>query len=59
MAKLLKHITINYKKQPPEFVCERCQVSRQVHLPALIKDFIKQGEAFSASHEYCQKKKNG
>ena len=57
-------IVLNYNKQPAEFVCKRCEESsdserkgnarRPVHLPAVIEDFGKQGEAFAESHRFCK-----
>ena len=56
MKKIPKHIILDYHKQPPEYVCKNCGDRRQLHLPAEISDFIKQGEAFAESHRYCKNK---
>lgn len=53
-VKIVKWIILNYEKQPPEFICQHCGEGRIAHIPAVMSDFIKQGEAFSASHRFCQ-----
>ena len=56
MKKIPKYIILDYSKQPSEFVCENCGERRQIHLPAVIDDVVKQGEAFAESHKYCKPK---
>jgi len=54
MKRYPKYIVLDYSKQPPEFVCEKCGEKRELHLPAAIDDVVKQGEAFAISHQYCK-----
>jgi len=54
MKRIPKHIVLDYSKQPHSYVCKNCGARRQIHLPAAIDDFVKQGEAFSESHKYCK-----
>uniref|UniRef100_A0A6M3IM62 Uncharacterized protein n=1 Tax=viral metagenome TaxID=1070528 RepID=A0A6M3IM62_9ZZZZ len=49
-------IKLKYDVQPPVFECERCGVTRELHLPAAIDDALKQGQAFAESHKFCQEK---
>lgn len=49
-------IVIDTSKGDGEFLCKRCGDHRKPHLPAAIMDFIKQSEAFTESHKYCEKK---
>jgi hypothetical protein len=57
MKKITKHIKLDYSKRPNEFFCENCGGRRELHLPALIDDVVKQGEAFAESHRYCKNQK--
>jgi hypothetical protein len=57
MKRISEHIILDYSKQPSEYVCEKCGARRQVHLPATVDDFVKQGEAFAESHKYCNPNK--
>jgi hypothetical protein len=57
MKKIPKHIILNHEIQPPVFQCTICGITRAVHLPAAVDDFLKQIEAFAESHKYCGKDK--
>jgi len=54
MPKIPNWIFLEAKIQPPRFKCDRCGAGREVHLPAPIEDFKKQGQAFTESHKYCK-----
>jgi hypothetical protein len=54
-TKIPAWINVKCDVQPPLLKCERCGETRDIHIPAAMDDFIKQGEAFSESHKYCKK----
>ena len=56
MKKIKIHnwVIIKYGEHPPVFECVRCGVKREVHLPAAVDDFIKQGQALAESHKFCK-----
>lgn len=56
MKNIPKYIILDYSKQPPMMVCQNCGEKRELHLPALIDDFIKQAQAFGKSHKDCKEK---
>jgi hypothetical protein len=57
--KIPKHIIMDYSKNPNEFLCERCGARRPAYADRVAcADFVKQGEAFAASHRYCESKED-
>lgn len=52
-TKMPQWILLDYSQQPPRFRCGRCDVTRELHLPAVVEDFSLQGEAFAAGHRGC------
>jgi hypothetical protein len=58
MKKIPKYIYLDYSKQPSKMVCKHCGESRELHLPALIDDALKQAQAFAESHKMCKPPNN-
>ena len=54
MKNIPEHIILDYNKQPTMMICKNCGEKRELHLPALVDDVIKQAQAFGESHKDCK-----
>jgi hypothetical protein len=58
MKKIPEHIILDYSEKPPKFICVYCGATRELRLPAMIDDVVRQHEAFAGSHKYCKQGQN-
>ncbi len=50
-------VVLDYKRQPNNFLCERCGKVEECKMPIAIDEFVRRGDLFTEKHRGCTPKK--